>query len=125
MRQKPLLAILAICALLAVPLAMFIHAQVRTNSDANLPAIAANVFANTTESGATAGQAQTKQTTAYRLSGPYSHQNLSIFLVHGNQSEPTKAFLTLQEALAQKKVVVYETRSVNELTIENLSDVDV
>lgn len=61
----------------------------------------------------------------YRLSGPYTHKNLSIFLVHGKSVIKSKSFLTLQEALVQKKVVVYETRSVNELSIENLSDEDV
>ena len=45
--------------------------------------------------------------------------------MHGNQTETQKPFLTLQEALAQKQVVVYETKSVNELAIENLSDMDV
>jgi hypothetical protein len=61
----------------------------------------------------------------YRLSGPYTHKNLSIFLVHGKNTIKGKSFLTLQEALVQKKVVVYETRSVNELSIQNFSDEDV
>jgi hypothetical protein len=61
----------------------------------------------------------------YRLTGPYTHKNLSIFLVHGKNLIKAKSFLTLQEALVQKKVVVYETRSVNELSIQNFSDEDV
>ena len=61
----------------------------------------------------------------YRLSGPYTHKNLSIFLVHGKDLLPGKNFLTLQEALAQKKVRVYETKEVNELAIQNLSTQDV
>jgi hypothetical protein len=61
----------------------------------------------------------------YRLSGPYTHKNLSIFLVHGKSMIKAKSFLTLQEALVQKKVVVYETQSVNELSIQNFSDEDV
>jgi hypothetical protein len=65
------------------------------------------------------------QTGDYRLSGPYNHKNLSIFLVHGKNVMKGKSFLTLQEALVQKKVVVYETRSVNELSIQNFSDEDV
>jgi ARG and Rhodanese-Phosphatase-superfamily-associated Protein domain len=60
----------------------------------------------------------------YRLSGPYTHKNLSIFLVHGS-NRLGGDFLTLQEALEQKKVVVYETKDVNELAIENLSRQDV
>jgi hypothetical protein len=61
----------------------------------------------------------------YRLSGPYTHRNLAIFLVHGKNSIKGKSFLTLQEALVQKKVVVYETKSVNELSIRNFSNEDV
>ncbi|MFN2514812.1 MAG: ARPP-1 family domain-containing protein [Pyrinomonadaceae bacterium] len=57
----------------------------------------------------------------YRLSGPYTHKNLTIFLVHGKDLLAGKTFLTLQEALEQKKLVVYETKDVNELSIENLS----
>ena len=60
----------------------------------------------------------------YRLSGPYTHKNLTVFLVHGKDLT-SKTFLTLQEALAQKKVRVYETKDVNELAIENMSDQDV
>ncbi len=62
----------------------------------------------------------------YRLSGPFTHNNLSIFLVHGKNMFPQgKIFLTLQEAMVQKKVVVYETNSVNELSIQNLGNEDV
>ncbi len=58
----------------------------------------------------------------YRVSGPKTYQNLSVFLIHGaNQPGAPKNLLTLQEALQQHKVVVYETGSVNELAIENLS----
>jgi len=57
----------------------------------------------------------------FRLSGPYTHDNLSIFLIHSSQTQPHRDFLTLEQALDQKKVVVYETGNVNELSIENLS----
>jgi hypothetical protein len=73
-------------------------------------------------------QTQVKPATAnsnYRLSGPYTHKNLTIFLIHGKEQMPGKNFLTLQEALAQKKVIVYETKDVNELAIRNLSNQDV
>ena len=66
-----------------------------------------------------------KQATSYRLSGPYTHRNLTIFLVHGKDLLSGHTFLTLQEALAQKKVIVYETKDVNELAIRNLSNQDV
>ncbi len=65
------------------------------------------------------------QASNYRLSGPFTHKNLSIYLIHGKDLIEGKTFLTLQEALEQKKVVVYETKSVNELSIENLSNEDV
>ncbi len=61
----------------------------------------------------------------YTLSGPYTHNNLSMFLVHGRSLVAGDNFLTLQEALQQKKVIVYETKDVNELAIQNLSDQDV
>ena len=65
-----------------------------------------------------------QQTSGYRLSGPYTHKNLTVFLVHG-KDQSNKTFLTLQEALAQKKVRVYETKNVNELAIRNFSNQDV
>jgi hypothetical protein len=55
------------------------------------------------------------------ISGPYTHENLSIYLIHSAPGEGRARLLTLEEALEQKKVVVYETSSVNELAIENLS----
>ena len=61
----------------------------------------------------------------YRLSGPFTHKNLSMFLVHGKNTFEGKTFITLQEAMVQKKVVVYETNSVNELAIENVSNDDI
>ncbi len=60
----------------------------------------------------------------FRITGPYVHDNLSIFLIHG-ASRPGRGLLTLEEAVAQHKVIVYETRNVNELAIENVSDEDV
>lgn len=61
----------------------------------------------------------------FRLSGPFTYNNLTIFLVHGKNMFEGKTFLTLQEAMVQKKVVVYETKSVNELAIQNISDEDI
>jgi hypothetical protein len=63
--------------------------------------------------------------TSYALSGPYAHRNLTIWLVHGEDRMTGKVPLTLQEAMAQKKVVVHETGDVNELAIENKSNEDV
>ncbi len=58
---------------------------------------------------------------AYGISGPFTHDNLTIFLLHGEDQVKGKKFLTLDEALKAKKVIVHETRNVNQLTIENVS----
>jgi hypothetical protein len=60
-------------------------------------------------------------TSDYKISAPFTHDNLTIFLVQGEEKLKGKKFLTLQEALEQKKVIVHETSNVNQLTIENLS----
>jgi hypothetical protein len=88
-----------------VPLGMFIETQIK-----------ASAFPQ---------KAPETQAGDYILSGPYTHKNLTIFLVHGKDLMKGKTPLTLQEALAQKKVVVYETKDVNELAIENRSNEDV
>jgi hypothetical protein len=58
---------------------------------------------------------------APRLSGPYTHGNLTLFLIHGPDRVKGKNFLTLDEALGQKKAVVHETQNVNELSVDNLA----
>src|SRR5256885_13068962 len=68
--------------------------------------------------------AQTQQTGDYRISGPYAHENLSVFLIHG-PNRSSRKMLTFEEAMDQHKVIVYETRNVNELAIENVSNEDV
>jgi hypothetical protein len=100
MKPKHLFPIVVLGLLIAIPAALFIKANAQDSS--------------TPESKST-----------YRISGPYTHKNLTIFLVHGKELMPGKNFLTLQEALAQKKVVVYETKDVNELAIRNLSNQDI
>lgn len=59
--------------------------------------------------------------TPHRISGPYTHANLTVFLIHGRGAGLGQEFLTLQEAMEQKLVVVHETGDVNELSVENLS----
>ncbi|MHC5040064.1 MAG: ARPP-1 family domain-containing protein [Planctomycetota bacterium] len=58
----------------------------------------------------------------YRISGPYTHDNLSVFLVHGRELWEGEAPLTLQESLEQNKLVVHETGNVNELVLENTGE---
>jgi hypothetical protein len=60
----------------------------------------------------------------YRLSGPYTHENLTVYLIHGADQVKDRNFLTLDEALEQKKVIVHETKNVNQLAVENVSEKD-
>jgi hypothetical protein len=63
------------------------------------------------------------------FSGPYSHEGLAILLIHLNAPTWTEGrikasalhYLTLEQALNQKNVVVHETSQVNELAVENNS----
>ena len=61
----------------------------------------------------------------YVITGPFTHENLSVFLLHGRDHPNGHDFLTLQEAMERKVVMVHETSNVNELAIENLSEAEV
>ena len=61
----------------------------------------------------------------YRLEGPFTQGNLTVFLIHGKDRIQGQTFLTLEEALVQRKVIVRETKTVNTLTIENVSGEEV
>ncbi len=95
MKKAHLITVSVFCCLIALPLGLFVKAPVNAQSPA--------------------------PDASYRLSGPYTHKNLTVFLVHG-KDQTSRTFLTLQEALAQKKVRVYETKEVNELVIKNFSN---
>lgn len=64
-------------------------------------------------------------TDEYRLEGPFTQGNLTVFLIHGKDKLKGQTFLTLEEALVQKKVIVRETREVSRLTIQNISNEEV
>jgi hypothetical protein len=55
------------------------------------------------------------------LSGPSTHHNLQIFLVHGDTQLEQLHYATLSEGLEKGFVVVAETGNVQELTVENQS----
>lgn len=61
------------------------------------------------------------QLSNYRLTGPYQHENLTIFLVHAPDQPGSRMFTPLEEAMERKLVTVHETSEVNELAIENVS----
>ena len=61
------------------------------------------------------------QNPSYRISAPYTHKNLTIYLIHGKNETSKTNVLTLQEAMDRQLLRVYETSDVNELAVENIS----
>src|SRR5262249_51881195 len=55
------------------------------------------------------------------VSGPVTHRNLQVFLIHGETKLEQSHYATLSEALQKDIVVIKETGSVQELSVENLS----
>lgn len=55
------------------------------------------------------------------LSGPFSHRNLEVYLVHGDTLLEQRHYATLSEALEKGFAMVKETGNVQELRIENRS----
>ncbi len=60
-----------------------------------------------------------------KITGPHTHENLTLFFIHGEDRIAGEKFLTLQEALAAKKIIIHETGDVNELSVENVGDLPV
>jgi len=60
--------------------------------------------------------------TNIKVVGPFNKDNLTLFVLSGPDRMKNKNILTLNEALKQNKVTVYETSNVNQLEIENHSD---
>jgi hypothetical protein len=56
------------------------------------------------------------------VSGPYTHENLAIFLFHGADQIDSGGYASLTEAFAKKHVLVHETGTVGELEVENRSE---
>ncbi len=56
------------------------------------------------------------------ITGPRTHENLAVYLIHGADRVNGKTYLTLQEALARKKAIVRETGNVSQLVVENTSE---
>jgi hypothetical protein len=60
----------------------------------------------------------------YMITGPFSHKNLTVFLIKG-EDKISGEIISLEEALNSKKIIIYETGDVNELCVENRSDTPV
>ena len=56
----------------------------------------------------------------YAFSGPYRHENLTVFFVHGPNQIDSDEFLTLAEAIGGKTLIIHETGNVGELSVENV-----
>jgi hypothetical protein len=89
---------------------------------ANLGMALASLLALALAAGTSAAEPAPAKADDYTFSGPYTYDNLTIFLVHGKDTLTTKKLLTLQEAMEQKKLVVHETKNVNQLSVENVSE---
>jgi hypothetical protein len=61
-------------------------------------------------------------TNQFTLTGPFSHENLRVFLVHGSDAFDGRRFLTLDQAMDLHAAIVHETGHVGQLAIENLSE---
>ena len=61
----------------------------------------------------------------YQLSGPYTHNNLAIYLIHREGGDNGPVPLTLGEAMEQGVVRVTETGDVQELVVRNLGGSEV
>jgi hypothetical protein len=56
-----------------------------------------------------------------RVAAPLTHENLSVYFIHGEDTVRNAKVLTLQEALEREVAVVHETSNVNMLAVENRS----
>lgn len=56
------------------------------------------------------------------ITGPFTHENLSLFLLRGADEFDGSRFIPLDDAMEQKCVIVYETGTVGQLEVENLSE---
>ena len=57
------------------------------------------------------------------IDGPYTHENLSIFLLLGDDTLDGNRFIPLEQALEEKCVTVHETGNVDQLEVENFSEI--
>ena len=58
----------------------------------------------------------------YRLTGPYAHKNLALYLIHRADSGKNAVPLTLEEAMKAGAIEVVETGAVSRLIVRNPGD---
>ena len=61
------------------------------------------------------GDAATFKAGEYTLTGPFTHENLSVYLIHGEDRLKGKHYVTLQQALQDKKstIIKAQDRTLN------------
>lgn len=64
-------------------------------------------------------QVNGSQADEYQYSAPYTHKNLSIFLISAKEHRSDISYRSLKEAMDDNKLTVYETGTVGELAIKN------
>ncbi len=69
-------------------------------------------------------QSQWQTLNGYRLDGPFAHENLTVFLIAGEERVGAGAYVTLEEALAKESITLHETGSVNQIELEYTGEVD-
>ncbi len=68
------------------------------------------------------GNAENKIVGGYEFTGPYKHENLTVYFLKSSVAEKEKKYVTLAEAIENKWLTVHETGDVNKLAVENVSD---
>jgi hypothetical protein len=61
----------------------------------------------------------TEQSSRFKILGPFTHRNLSLYLVKGKDAIRKTKFVTLEQALKDEKVIVSETGNVGKLAISS------
>lgn len=69
----------------------------------------------------TTAQVDLKNHTELTVEGPFSHKNLSLFLIKGKSKHADLNIITLAEAMEEKVIKVIETGNVQQLSVINLS----
>ncbi len=86
------------------------------NIAADEPAV--ELFAPIAQADLPAVRGEAIKTTDYTISGPHTHNNLTVFLIHGGETMKKTNVVTLQEAIEQNVAVVHET-GMGQLFIDN------
>jgi hypothetical protein len=76
------------------------------------------------QSGDTQDTPPVETATGPRITGPYAHENLAVYLIHADRQDD-REFITLDEGLRDKVVLITEKQDeqVSELQIENTAEV--